>query len=79
MERKEFITSMGALALGCMTLGTQACSGEQSSEDAWKKKLWKGVKPSATGDLPLHDLHIHASATLSYEDIARGAKKNGLQ
>ena len=79
MDRKTFIKSSGMLALGSMALGMQACNGKQPSENAWKDELWNGVKPTAIGDFPLHDLHIHASASLSYEDIARGAKKNGLQ
>ena len=64
MDRKTFIKSSGMLALGSMALGMQACNGKQPSENAWKDELWKGVKPTAIGDFPLHDLHIHASASL---------------
>lgn len=76
MDRKSFIKAGGMLAIGGMALGVQACQEKNTKEENWKDDLWKDVKPTTQADFPLHDLHIHASATLSYEDIARKAKEH---
>ncbi len=76
MDRKTFIKTSGILALGGVTLGLQSFAPNQPKADDWKRKLWKGVTPTKQSDFPLHDLHVHASATQTYQDIARKAKEN---
>lgn len=76
MDRKTFLKSTGMLALGSMTVGLQSCKPRKTDEEQWKEDLWEGVTPTEPGQFPIHDLHIHASATQTFEDIARKAKEN---
>lgn len=64
----------GLVVAGGAAWGLTGCKGRPEGQAAQDDVL-AGVTPSGDGDFPLHDLHIHATASLSYEEIVDKAKE----